>query len=47
VVAHALDHRRSAGVAYRESLAGDAVEEDFTAGGAVKNNIADKDALFR
>ncbi len=46
VVAHAFDHRGGAGVADGEALAGDAVEEDFAAGGAVENDVADQDAFF-
>ena len=47
MVAHALDHRRGAGVADGKALAGDAVEKDFAAGGAVEHDVAHQDALFR
>ena len=46
VIAHALDHRGCAGVAHREALAGDAVEEDLAAGCAVEDHVADQDALL-
>ena len=47
VVADAFDDRGRAGVANREALAGDAVEERFAAGRAVESNVADQDIFFR
>ena len=47
VIADAFDHRRRAGVADREALAGHAVEEGLAAGRAVEHHVADQDVLFR
>src|SRR5207249_8336802 len=47
VVAHALDDRVHAAVAYAEPLAGDAPHVRFAAGGAVERDVADHDVLFR
>ena len=47
VIADAFNNGGGAGVADREALAGDAVQEDFAAGGAVENDVADEDAFFR
>ena len=46
VVANAFDHCGRAGVANREALAGDAVEERFAAGRAVEGDVADQDVFF-
>ena len=46
VVAHAFDDGGCAGVADGEALAGDAVEEDFAAGCAVEDDVADEDAFL-
>ena len=46
VIADAFDDGGCAGVADSEALAGDAVEEDFAAGCAVEDDVADEDALF-
>ena len=47
VIAHAFHHGRRAGVAHREPLAGDAIEERFATGGAVEHHVADEHVLFR
>ena len=47
VIAQAFHHRRRAGIAHREALAGHAVEVGFAAGGAVEHHVADQDILFR
>ena len=46
VVADTFNYGCGAGVADRETLAGDSVEEDFAAGCAVKNHVTDQDALL-
>ncbi len=46
VIAHAFDHGCCAGVANRKALAGDAVEEDFAAGCAVEDDVADENAFL-
>ena len=47
VIAHAFHHRRRAGIAHREPLAGHAVEKSFAAGGAIEHHVADQDVFFR
>ena len=46
MIANALDDRGCAGVADSEALAGDTVEENFAAGGAVEDDVADENAVF-
>ncbi len=46
MIAHAFDHGCCAGVADGEALAGDTVEENFAAGGAVEDDIADENAFL-
>src|SRR4051794_31837752 len=47
MVAGALDHRGSAGIAHREALAGHAGEEGFAGNGAVEAGVADDDIVAR
>ena len=46
MVADAFDDRGGAGVADGKALAGDAVEEDLAAGGAIEHDVADEDVLL-
>src|SRR5208282_3661050 len=46
MVADSLDDRVRAAVTHRESLAGYAAEERFTAGGAVERDVADNDVVL-
>src|SRR6185312_5754825 len=47
MVAGAFDDRDRAGVAHRETLAGDAAEIAFSLGRAVHHGVADDDGFFR
>jgi len=47
VIAHAFNDGRGPGVADREPLSGDAVEEGFAGCCAVEYDVANQDAFFR
>ena len=47
VIADAFDDRGRAAVADGKSFAGDAADESFAAGRAVKRDVADDDVFFR
>ena len=47
MIADALDDRDGAGVAHRETLAGDAAEIALALGRAVEHGVADDDGFFR
>src|SRR5262249_28959391 len=47
VIADALDHRRGAAVAHRESLSGQPGGVELAAGGAVEHGVSDDDVLLR